>query len=93
MSEFTDEKDAPGGPPRGEAQAEEGARDAAGRIGRQIRHDKKDCTFPVGFPVHLERTGAAEEGEHGDDRDGEPDGQEGRGRVAADDQAGDRRKK
>ncbi len=35
---------------------------------------------------------AADEGEDGDDRDGEPDRQEGRGGVSADDQARDRRK-
>ena len=37
------------------------------------------------------RDGAAGEGQHGDDGDGQPDREKGRGRVAADDQAGDRR--
>ena len=37
------------------------------------------------------RDGAAGEGEHGDDGDGQPNGEEGRGGIAADDQAGDRR--
>ena len=38
------------------------------------------------------RDRAADEGEYGDDRDGEPDRQEGRGGVSADDQTRDRRK-